>query len=251
MHSFNRYVLFIAAIAVAGFTPAHSEPVTIQSGAWRLKADWQDHAVPEKHGTVLLLHKAAGNRMAYARMAEVLAENGYASLRIDLRGHGESTNVRAFDPNLSRYKDENNPAVSANFELIDDGHIDIVAAIRWLEQEGKLDGAPFAVIGSSYTGEQMVIAADTIGFADAYIALAPGNFSDASIGKVDPSGKPWLFVRAEREMSFFDDLFEAISDGTDAEIWVLPGSGHATDLFETNDDLEERLVDWLNTALRP
>lgn len=251
MGKLNRLLITIMTVGfvlgLPDFATAQSGPVTIASGEWQLHADWQDHTGATKRGTVLLLHKAAGNRAAYGRMATVLAEHGYASLRIDLRGHGDSTNVRAFDPNISRYKDENDPAVSANFELIDEGYIDIVAAIRWLDQQGKLHGAPFAVIGSSYTGEQMAVATDEAGFADAYIALAPGNFSEASIRKVDPSGKPWLFVRAEREMSFFDDLFTAISDGTNAEIWVLPGRGHATDLFETNDGLEERLVTWLDS----
>lgn len=253
MCKFNRLLLTIMTVGfvlgLAGTATAQSGPVTIASGEWQLHADWQDHTGATKRGTVLLLHKAAGNRAAYSRMATVLADHGFASLRLDLRGHGDSINVRAFDPNISRYKDENDPAVSANFELIDEAHIDIVAAVRWLDQQGKLQGAPFAVIGSSYTGEQMAVATEKIGFADAYIALAPGNFSDASIRKVDPSGKPWLFVRAEREMSFFDDLFAAIADGSTAEIWVLPGRGHATDLFETNDGLEERLVTWLNSKL--
>ena len=33
-------------------------------------------------------------------MAETMAKAGIASLRIDLRGHGESTNIGAFDPDI-------------------------------------------------------------------------------------------------------------------------------------------------------
>lgn len=153
MGKLNRLLITIMTVGfvlgLPDFATAQSGPITIASGEWQLQADWQDHTGATKRGTVLLLHKAAGNRAAYGRMATVLAEHGYASLRIDLRGHGDSTNVRAFDPNISRYKDENDPAVSANFELIDEGYIDIVAAIRWLDQQGKLHGAPFAVIGSA------------------------------------------------------------------------------------------------------
>jgi len=34
-------------------------------------------------------------------MAEALADRDIASLRIDLRGHGESTSLGTFDPELS------------------------------------------------------------------------------------------------------------------------------------------------------
>lgn len=242
-------IAFIYLMIATEHSFAQSGPITIQSGRWILKADWQEPTTSKSRGTVLLLHKAAGDRSAFNRMADVLSGKGYASLRVDLRGHGESINVRAFDPTISRFENPNDPEVTANFELIKQGHIDIVAAIRWLESNMKISDAPFAVIGSSYTGEEMVKATKHEPFADAYIALAPGNFSGSSIAQIDPSGKPWLFVRAEQEMSFFDGIFEAIDRGSEAEIWVLSGSGHATDLFETNEDLEEKLADWLDKNL--
>ena len=46
-------------------------------------------------------------------------------------------------------------------------------------------------------------------------------------------------------------MFEAIGDGSEsAEIWVLPGEGHATDLFDHNPDLHQRLNDWIVDQLR-
>ena len=43
----------------------------------------------------------------------------------------------------------------------------------------------------------MAEAGAQVGYADMYIALAPGNFSEDSIKAIDASGVPWLFVRAE------------------------------------------------------
>lgn len=244
----KRFGVLICAFlfCCSGHAIAESERIIINNGPWQLVADWQDAKASKKRGIVLLLHKAAGNRSAYSDMADILSRRGYASLRVDLRGHGESINVRAFDPEISRYENPNDPAIKANFELIQQGYLDIATVVRWLREHKELGEGSFAVIGSSYTGEEMVKATDSIGFADAYIALAPGNFSANSIEKIDPSGKPWLFVRAKIELPFFDGIFQAIKDGSKAEIWVLPGEGHATDLFDHNKNLEERLIDWLD-----
>jgi hypothetical protein len=96
----------------------------------------------------------------------------------------------------------------------------------------------------------MVEVMEKFGPAEVYVALAPGNFAPESIAKVDPSGVPWLFVRAEEELPFFPALFDAIDAGSHAEIWTLPGGGHATDLFKTQAGFDLRLRDWIINALR-
>ena len=183
-------------------------------------------------------------------MAEALAANGIASLRIDLRGHGDSTNIDAFDPDISRFYDRDDPAVVANFELISAGDRDVLAALHWLSGQADFASLPLIMMGSSYTGEEMAEAGAEVGYADVYVALAPGNFSEESIASIDDSGAPWLFVRAEIELPFFPALFEAIREGSDtAEIWVLPGEGHATDLFDANPELPLWLLEWIEDHL--
>jgi hypothetical protein len=96
----------------------------------------------------------------------------------------------------------------------------------------------------------MVEAALNTKFADVYVALAPGSFSEESIAAIDPSDVSWLFVRAEIELPFFPELFATIKDGSEtAEIWLLPGSGHATDLFDENPELHLRIIDWIAERL--
>jgi len=224
--------------------------IEIASQGWTLIGDL---VTPDDQSPVayaLLLHKAAGDRRVYAVMAEALAARGIASLRIDLRGHGESINLGAFDPELSRYVNEDDPAIVRNFELIRAGDRDIVAIMRWLDEHTQLAALPLVVVGSSYTGQEMVEAARATRLADIYVALAPGSFNAESIAAIDPSGVPWLFVRAEIELPFFPALFDAISEGSEsAEVWLLPGEGHATDLFDHNPDLHLRLIDWITERL--
>jgi dienelactone hydrolase len=250
-YAFIALALALAGIAV-GADPRTSgdQPITIHSGGWMLHGDLRAPVASPARAFAVLLHKAAGDRSAYTQMAETMAQSGIVSLRVDLRGHGESTNIGAFDPNIGRYFDQDDPAVVANFELIRAGDRDIVAVLKWLRSQPEYAGLPLIMMGSSYTGEEMAEAGAESGYADVYVALAPGNFSEDSIRAIDGSGVPWLFVRAEVELPFFPALFEAIREGSEsAEIWVLPGEGHATDLFEKNPDLHLRLLDWINQHL--
>jgi len=216
--------------------------IEIDSEGWILVGDLTTPETASPSAFALLLHKAAGDREAYVAMAEAMAARGIASLRIDLRGHGDSINLGTFDPTISRYLDEDDPAIVQNFSLIRSADRDIVSIMQWLDEQ--------VVVGSSYTGQEMVEAAAETRFADIYVALAPGSFSEESITAVDASEVPWLFVRAEVELPFFPGLFAAIREGSEtAEIWVLPGEGHATDLFDHNPNLHSRLIDWITDQL--
>jgi dienelactone hydrolase len=224
--------------------------VEIDSEGWILVGDLTTPESASPSAFALLLHKAAGDREAYVAMAEAMAARGIASLRIDLRGHGDSNNLGAFDPTINRYLDEDDPAIVRNFSLIRSGDRDIISIMQWLDEQPRLASLPLVVMGSSYTGQEMVEAAAETRFADVYVALAPGSFSEESIAAVDASEVPWLFVRAEVELPFFPRLFAAIREGSEtAEIWVMPGEGHATDLFDHNPNLHSRLIDWITDRL--
>ena len=243
---------FLLASLFAAVMSAQADDVRVEidSEGWILVGDLTTPETTSLSAFALLLHKAAGDREAYVTMAEAMAASGIASLRIDLRGHGDSINLGAFDPTISRYLDEDDPAIVQNFALIGSGDRDIVSVMQWLDEQPRLTGLPLVVVGSSYTGQEMVEAAAETRFADIYVALAPGSFNEESIAAVDASEVPWLFVRAEVELPFFPGLFAAIRDGSEtAEIWVLPGEGHATDLFEHNPDLHFRLIDWITDHL--
>jgi pimeloyl-ACP methyl ester carboxylesterase len=247
----SALVAFAMSVALSAFAADVDEhSLTVSNEGWILHGDLVTPGDGQAEAFALLLHKAAGDRRAYKEMARAMTELNIASLRVDLRGHGESTNLGAFDPELSRYFDASDPAVARNFELIRAGDRDIVAVLEWIGTQPDFADLPLVVVGSSYTGEEMAEAGNEIGFADVYVALAPGNFSEDSIRSIDTSAVPWLFVRAKKELPFFPALFESIRDGSEAaEIWVLPGEGHATDLFDTNPGLHLKLIEWIRLQL--
>lgn len=99
---------------------------------------------------VLLLHGVDGSRAAVARNAAWLAQQGYAAMAIDFRGHGQSGNAdRSFGWNEGR-----------------DAH----AAFAWLKRQQH--GARVAVIGYSMGGAASLLGPDGPVPADAMILQA-------------------------------------------------------------------------------
>ena len=90
----------------------------------------------------------------------------------------------------------------------------------------------------------------TFGYAQAYVALSPGSFSDESIEAIDASGVPWLFVAA-RDERFLQEITAAVRERSrTVELVVVPGTGHATNLLVEYPDLAERIAVWLARRLR-
>lgn len=229
----NRF-LFAAA-------PPASRRIEIESSTWRLVGDYQTTGNPEPQAAVLLLHSAASRRDRFEPLARALAAQGIASLRLDLRGHGESIDQGRFDP--SRLPETRHTIV--------DAPEDVAAALAWLRARSDVDPHRIGVLGSSYSGESMAVAARQGAAARAYVALSPGSFSDESIAWIDSSDTEWWFVRSSREPPFFDDLFAAIEAGSErAEVEQLETHGHGDRLLTTTPRLEPEIVEWFAWFLR-
>ena len=227
---------------VLAFLRKHSKTTrhkTLSNGGWQLESDLLLPPSRDPVPAVLLLHAAAGDRSDYERLAAELAAQGIGSLRVDLRGHGESTNLGTF-------------AVDGEYHrpILEGTENDVMGALDFLRTQPEIDASRLGIVGASYSGERMALAAIEWGFAQAYVALSPGDFSQASIERIDSSGAHWLFLRAEEEFAFFDDLFEAIEKGSKkAEIRIFKGKGHATDLLTLRPTLGEEIAQWFSTRL--
>lgn len=192
----------------------------------------------EKVPVVLMLNKANGNRTVYEELAGHLADRGIASLRLDLRGHGESINVEKFIP-YSRSQDP----------LIWDSEVDVNAAINYLKNHPNLLPEKIGVIGASYSGEEMAEAGRLNGYANAYVALSPGSFSDESIDGIDASGVPWLFVVSKNERHLKEITALVQEKSQEVELVIVPGTEHATRLLPDRPELAEWIAVWLSKVL--
>lgn len=215
--------------------------ITLKSAGWELIGDLRIPDSSSRVPAVLLLNKAAGDRKVYRDLAERLAERGFASLRLDLRGHGESTNLGRFVP--GEIDDQTREL------LIWNSDIDVFAGHQYLMSHTRIDPERIGVVGASYSGEEMAEAGRKNGYAQAYAALSPGSFSEESITAMDESKVPWLFI-VSRQERFLHEIAASVQSTTQAvEILYIPGSEHATRILESRPDVSERLAIWLAAQL--
>lgn len=233
---FALFLLTINCLAISQSTK--QTRVIVESGEWELIGDLVIPQNESKPPVVLMLNKANGNREVYKKMVGHLADRGIASLRLDLRGHGESTNVEKFEPG----KRSPDP-------LIWDSEYDVQAAIEYLKNNQDVGNDRIAVIGGSYSGEEMAEAGRLNGYVNAYVALSPGSFSDESIDGIDASGVPWLFIVSKFE-PHLREITKLVQEKSETvELIVTPGKDHATRLLNDRPELNEMIAVWLSVVL--
>ena len=212
--------------------------VTIKSEDWNLIGDLRIPKSKKSLPVVLMLNKADGDRKVYEELAGELSKKGIASLRLDLRGHGESINLGKFIPN----KEERS-------SMIWDAERDVIAAHQYLKNHPKLDSTKIGIIGGSYSGEEMAEAGRLSGYAQAYVALSPGSFSDESIAGIDQSNVPWLFIASNNERYLKEITAEVQAKSQTVELIILPGPHHATRILSNYKGISERIALWISQRL--
>jgi dienelactone hydrolase len=215
------------------------EVVRLNSNGWILVGDLELPSSSEPAPAALLLNRAAGSRTAYSALSARLTELGIAAFSLDLRAHGESTNRGTFGPPYGETR-----------HLMQGTQTDIEAALQFLESHPHIDGKKIAIVGASYSAEFMVAATLQSTAVAAYAALSPGSFSEESVSRLENSQAPWLFVRSLEERAELKSTFESIREiNAGLDIWVLPGSLHATDMLGENESFVENLAMWIDSKL--
>ncbi len=213
--------------------------VVVDSEGWNLIGDLNLPNAPGTYPAVLLLHKANGDRHVYRELANELAKRSIISLRLDLRGHGNSTNLGKFVP----YQNDHDT-------LIWDAENDVIAAIKYLKNHPKVDGAKIGSVGGSYSGEEMAEAGRIDQYVQAYVELSPGSFSDESIDGIDISGVPWLFIASRNERHLKEITQLVYEKSKEVELLIIPGSHHATRILENYAGMSELIAVWLDDKLK-
>ena len=213
-----------------------TERVTITSGEWRIAGDL---VLPQRGSdlaAVIMLNKAAGDRNAYKGLAESLALRGIASLRIDLRGHGESTNRGRFVPGEGR-------------AIIERSDEDVVAAHEFLKKQERIAPKRIGFVGASYSGEAMMQAARSSEYGAAYVGLSPGSLSDESIASIDREKLPWLLVVSRHER-YLKEAAQAFRDQSrTGEFLEVGGTRHATDILAEHSEMADLIAEWFRIRL--
>jgi dienelactone hydrolase len=230
-------LLALLAVALTAGSGSSTTRVTLHSDGWVLIGDFAGPAGAGRAPAVLLLHGAARDRRAYIPLQQELTRRGIASLRLDLRGEGESTNLGRFVPGVTN-------------TLLDGAHRDIAVALDWLARQPGVDPGRIGALGASFSGEALARAARDGHPAAAYVALSPGDFSDESVRAIDGSGRPWWFI-ASRHERFAGAVVAAVpSMSRTARVSMVEGTSHASDILSPHFLLNAEIADWFAARLR-
>ncbi len=213
--------------------------IEINNGKWILIGDLTYPKNKDSVSLVVLFNKAFGNRTAYKKLTKQLSKKGIASLNIDLRGHGESINAGRFVPR----KVPKDP-------IIWDAEKDIIAVQKYIVDTLPFKVKKLGVLGSSYSGEEMAEAGRIFQFADAYVTLSPGSFSNESISGIDKSKVPWFFITSKNERYLKEITKSVQKQSQNVELLIVPGKKHASDLLENNKNLTEIIAVWFKNNLK-
>lgn len=214
--------------------------ITIVNAGWELRGDLLLVKSKTKSPVVLLLNKANGDRQSYQLLAKLLAELNISSLRLDLRGHGESVNQGKFNP----FDSLNNIKID-----LDKTYTDIIAAHQYMLKVKQVDTSKIGIVGASYSGEEMMLASKTFKLASCYVALSPGSFSTESMNRIDNCNANMLFIKSMEERSMQGVEKDIFASSKKAQVLIVSGKNHATDILLAHPEISGMIADWLKRHL--
>ncbi len=233
--------LLLLMILLAALTAAvlgGEEKIEIDSDGWKIIGTLNMPAAENPLPVVIFCHTLwGGNRSEYDSLAKVFADNGIASLRIDLRGHGESINLGK----LARR--------DLNPDFVFGAWPDIVAAHRHLKTVAGIDSNRVGFIGASYSGELVAKAGRNYQFGKAYVILSSGLFSPESIVRMEKSNAAWRHIVAKDDNLFPLSIMKLVQARAYAETTIFETGGHATALLASQSQLKQDLATWFKEKL--
>mgnify|MGYP001571846132 CR=1 FL=1 len=201
-----------------------SDGITL-SGVYR--HDGQDKVV-------ILLHMMPATKESWDSIAEKLLEQGYASLAIDMRGHGESTmggtlDYETFTPEQQQAK-----------------RLDLEAALAWTREQG-FDEAHTILMGASIGANLAIRALAEHSSLPLAIALSPGlNYrgvtTDDAITHIRPNQKVVLAASDDDDRQSWDSVHELHRLNPSTVLIERHGLGHGTNMTDRDPSLVSELV---------
>lgn len=164
----------------------------------------------ENDVAVILSHMQPNDQRAWFAFAEELANNGYAALTYDFRGHGESEG-----------KEDSN--------TLDE---DLSAVLRYLRDvRGK---ETIFLVGASMGATTSLVVAAREDVSGVVAVSPPAQFQEQNALEAVPNiAAPMLFIVSEDDAPSlsFDELVDAAGGAGDVERYE--GDAHGTELFQS------------------
>jgi pimeloyl-ACP methyl ester carboxylesterase len=182
---------------------------------------------------VLLLHMYGGSRSDWGSFALDLQRAGFASLAIDLRGHGATGG-------------------GEDWSLASD---DVAMAYAWLGAQEGVDADRLALVGASIGANLALVEAARDETVGSLALLSPGfdYFRVRIQGLIEEYGERPALLVASEEDAYSAETVRALAASApgEAELIMLTSAGHGTAMLERDPELAGDLIVFLNRALGP
>ena len=174
---------------------------------------------------VVLAHMRSADMTSWFDFARLLAAEGYTAVAFNFSGYGKSDGKKG------------------EFQVVDDVRGAVNAAL-------DDDASEVFVIGASMGGTGAVAAAVSNNIAGIVTLSAPFVFEDVDLDDFLQSVTcPLLLIAADEDGEAANDALEIASADVDAELLVLPGAQHGTNMFaEHGVEITERILEFLATG---
>lgn len=213
-----------------------------------IKATFKKPSGAGPYPACLLIHQLGRDGTTYSEFQDKLSQAGIASLAIDMRGHGRSTQNGSLD-----YK-------SFTTEQWASATADIDAGLQYLRADSSIDPNRICIVGSSIGANLAVIAAANHCLKinepviSCLVLLSPGvNYHGvAPLARArDLEYIPvYILSGTEDEQSYkgAQSLSQAARGG---ELHSVSGDAHGTDIFASHPDKLTEIINWINNNIIP
>ncbi len=178
---------------------------------------------------VILLHMLGSNRAVWQQtgVADALLLNGYAVLSIDMRGHGDTGGDQ-------------------DWLLAED---DLLRVWDFFVGQAEVDETKTAVIGASIGSNMALRTAVTQPAINTIVLLSPGlDYRGVTTDDQIPLyGNRPIFIVASSEDGYSADSSQQLHDLATGEkqFQLYDGAGHGTNMFASEPELTDLIIDWL------
>jgi alpha-beta hydrolase superfamily lysophospholipase len=197
----------------------------------------------QPQAAALLLHMMPATKESWSAFASRLSGLGIASLAIDLRGHGDSTQ---------------GPAGPLDYRLFDDAdhqasRLDVDAGLAWLRE--RYPGLRLQIVGASIGANLALRAMADHPDVSAVLAFSTGleyrGVQTEEALKRLREGQRVMLIASRDDSYAFASLEKLKEAATQAQVetLILDTAGHGTAMLEYDSSLAARASDWLKHLL--
>lgn len=199
----------------------------------------------DKYPTVLLVPMLGKTRSCWNNFIPVLLDNGFAACNVDLRGHGRSVRMKdgkeVFCQNMNEQDWKKIPE-------------DVADLIDFISKDKFVDPERFGIVGASIGANAgIIVAAKYPNKVKTAIALSPGiNYKGLETLEPAKKIKVPVLIAVGSEDNYANESSNQLNEvvKTNHDLLIYKNSDHGSDLLNKSEDLQRKIIDWLNEYLK-